>query len=473
MDGTPSHRTNVNSLPNELLIQIATHLDTLPPSVQKFAHEPSIELTHQDETPLKSLSLVSWKWRKIVLPILFHYSRIPLDRHPQWVPIDARLLENMQSQLTNLSNHEMQIFHKMRSKFKSSSMFAFDESFDDLLINLCRVHDGDNFLKSVPNILWLPHLPNNFMAFVRLASRHNLKHHIKSIVLYSDKDYELRHVATADAPLARAVAEIWSQVFFAFDPYRVVVAAPPSTLAGLLDTQMLSSDTWAFNMKMHYIELHMSESRRNEMARFQRRPSDIALIHRRPWSHLGYNEGSSITAYSTYEYHLKQSPKMLYLILIRLAKEVVECFNIRSFSFHGVFPFSTNTTAIIRALHKIETLRSVQFQLAPGLENNLLSSPKRMGRAQPHDLWLEWNESYKVIAAYLSIFEFEDGSEFISKDCEDSTLASEFELYARMLSDKGAGWRKEGVGRWVRDFSLDREDRETLLRPSDVTTYVS
>lgn len=456
----------MESLPNELLIHIASHLDGPPPSITKFAHEPSMKLTRSIEAPLKSLSQVSWRWRKIVLPILFRYARIELDNDPQWVPIDARLIENMQGQLTNLSNHELQIYQKMRSKFKSSSTFAFDEAFDDLLINLCRVQEGDSFLRSVPHILWLPHLRRTFADVVRFVGQYSLKHHIKSLVVFTDKEYELRHVATADAPLGRAVAEIWTHIFLTFDPSRVVVAAPPTTLAGLLDTQMLSSDAWAFDMKMHYIELIQAEPDPIKHNSSTCRPWDSALVHRRPWTHLGYNEGSSIAAYSTYEYHLKQSPKMLYLILLRLAKEVQDCCNIRSFSFYGVFPFSTNMTTVIRALQKIRTLRKIQFQLAPGPENDLLTSPKRMGRAQSADLWLEWNESYKAIASFLGVFDFEDGSEFVSLDCEHPSWASEVEDYIEKVQERGSGWRKIEVGRWTRDHDQDQEVSTVALGTS-------
>ena len=135
--------SGLHALPNELLIQIATHLDIEPPSVNKFAHEPSTELTSSDSTPLKNLSQVSWRWRKVVIPILFQYTRVVLDPNPQWVPLDARLIESMQGQLSTLSNHEFMIYTKLRSKFKSSSAFAFDQSFDDVLINLCRIQEGD------------------------------------------------------------------------------------------------------------------------------------------------------------------------------------------------------------------------------------------------------------------------------------------------------------------------------------------
>ncbi|KAF1352867.1 hypothetical protein EJ07DRAFT_168615 [Lizonia empirigonia] len=447
----------LHTLPNELLIQIALHLDIQAPSITKFSHEPCFELTESESTPLKDLSRVSWRWRRIVVPILFGYVRIPLDPNPQWVPLDARLIENMQGQLSTLSNHEFIIYTKMRSKFKSSSAFAFDQSFDDILINLCKIQDGDEFLKSSPTILWLPHLSKKFADFVRLVSQYKLKQHVKSIVVHTDIEYGLRHVSTADAPLARAVMEIWAQVFSCLEPTRVVVAAPPATLAGLLDTQMLSSDTWAFDMKIHYIELIQKSPPHLDHMASNCRPWNTALVHRRPWAHIGYNEGSSITAYSTYEYHLKHSPKMLYLILMRLAKEVEICCNITSFSFTGVFPFATNITSIIRALHRIPTLRNITFQLAPGSENDLLNQPERMGRAQSGDFWLEWTESYKVIASYLGVFDFADGAEFRSRDCTSDTLTRDVSEIVELLKHRGAGWRsKEGeVGVWVRDHALD------------------
>ncbi|KAL5115539.1 hypothetical protein ACEQ8H_006602 [Pleosporales sp. CAS-2024a] len=444
-------------LPNELLIQTASHLSTEAPSVTKFAREPCSNLTASVSTPLKFLSLVSWRWRKITLPILFRYSRIALDQEPQWVLVDARLLDSMQMQMKKLSNHECQIYNKLRSKFKTSALFAYDEVFDNLLINLCRIQEGDEFLKAVPNLLWLPHLLKKFGNFTNFVAQYNLKLHIKSLVIHTTKEYDLRHVSKADAPLARAVEDIWSSIFNHLEPSRVVVAAPPSTLAGLLDTQMVSGDAWAFNMKMHYIELVQPEPLRVEHLRSNCRNWNLGLIHRRPWSHLGYNEGASIAAYSTYEYHLKQSPKILHLILIQFA-DVQPCCNITSFSFTGVFPFATHSTSIVRALHNIPALKHMSFQLAPGAENDSLDDPKRLGRAQTSDFWLEWNESYKIITRYLGVLDFEDSVEFQSNDCGNKQLQEDVTDYMGLLQQQGVGWRRkpDTLGVWIRDHALDR-----------------
>lgn len=449
----------MNTLPNELLIQIASHLDNEAPSNTKFAHEPSIKLTSCDLTPLKSLSQVSWRYRKITLPILFQYARLALDQEHRWVLVDARLVDSMQTQLTALSNHEFMVYHKMRSKVKSSSAFAHNEAFDYLLTHLCPIQQGDEVFKAAPKIHWLPQLPQTFETFSRFIEQNNLKHHIKSLVVITDKEYELQQIDIDEAPLARAVATIWTQIFSVLEPTRVVVAAPPTTLAGLLDSQVLSSDIWAFNMNMHYIELRQPEpSHLENMEAKCKRTWNTALIHHRPWHHLGYNEGSSISAYSTYEYFLKQSPKMLYLILVRLSKKVQPCCNITSFSFTGIFPFVTNVTAIFRALLQMPSLRKVAVQLAPGPENNILSEPKRMGRAQTGDIWLEWHESYKVIASHLGVCDFDDGAEFESKDGANENLAQEVGEYIDVLRERGHGWRISDARKsvWIRDHGLDR-----------------
>ncbi|CBX96677.1 hypothetical protein LEMA_P109420.1 [Plenodomus lingam JN3] len=451
---SPPH-TTMDSLPNEILIQVASHLDINPPSISKFRHEPTPQLTISDAIPLKCLSQVSRRWRKIVLPILFRYCRIGLDPEPQWVPVDARLVDSMQGQLTRLSNHEFMIYTRMRSKFKSSSASAYEENFDDLLINLCRIQDGDEFLKSAPRILWLPHLPKSFAGFERFVQQHMLKYHIKGVVVHTNQEYVLRHVSTSDAPLSRAVNEIWSQVFSLLEPARLVVAAPPSALATLLDTQIECSNPWTFAMKTHYIELRQPDPTPLEHMTTKCRPWDSALIHKRPWYHLGYNEGSSIAANGLYDSNVQQSPNMLCLTLVRLARETQPCCAITSVEFTGVFPFAINITKVLHALHRIPTLKKGSIQIAPGPENDLLSNRRRMYRAQTTDLWLEWRESYKMVTSYLGIFDFPDGAEFISLDCESAQMAAEVREYMGMLRRRGTGWREEGTGRWVRDHGLD------------------
>lgn len=445
----------MDSLPNELLAQIATHLDTPPPSVTKFSYEPSLDLTYAEQTPLKSLSQVSWRLRRVTVPILFQHFRLALDPSPQWVPVDARILDSMQSQLTTLSDHELQIYQRMKSRLKSSPLFAYDKAFDDLLIHMCRVQEGDNFLKGLPHMLWFPHMGKTTLAeFTTFVSDYRLKQHVKSIVVFTDKAYKMQHIPVIDAHLRKTSNEIWSPIFDHLDPSRVVVAAPPPTMAGLLDIEILSSDEWAFGMHMHYLEFAQDETICIERSNSARRVWYPALIHRRHWTHLGHNEGSSVAAYSTYEYHLKQPPMIIHQLIARFVRDTDSCSNIRSVSFVGVFPFSSHVAAVLRALKRLRTVMQYEFQISPGPENDLLDSPERLGKAQLSDLWLEFHGSYRMITNFLKLLP--GGGRFVSKDCAKPRLKEEVEDFMDVMQISGFGWRRVGELAWVRDQTLDK-----------------
>jgi hypothetical protein len=453
----------MQSLPNELLAQIAAHLADQPPSIIKFNHEPTANLAYSNTAPLKALSQVSWRWRKVVLPILFRFTRIPLDKEPQWVPMDARLVDSMQGQLSKLSNHEFMLYTKLRSKFKSTSGFAFEPEMDDVLIQLCRIQEGDEFLKTTPRIVWLPHLSKWFEQFVRFVEGNKLQRHVKSVVLHTDKEYDLRHVSTAEGPLSRSVSDIWSQIFGCLEPERVVVAAPPKTMAALLDSAVGTNDIWAFEMKMHYIELLQTEH--------GSRATESSLIHRRPWYHIGYNEGSSITAYSTYEFHLKVAPRIPEFIFNRLGSRPELCRNLKSFSFIAVFPLSSAVHDIVRAFHRVPSIKKITFQLAPGPENDLLINGSKRRKAQSSDFWSEWRSAYKVLAnAEEFSNRMKDGEkqegwatveEIVSEDCYSKQLAVEVtEVVEHHMNQGRWKWREDRVGRWVRD---DIPEGKTIL----------
>jgi hypothetical protein len=373
--------------------------------------------------------------------------------------MDARLLDSMQGQLSKLSNHEFMLYTKLRSKFKSTSGFAFEPAMDDVLIQLCRVQDGDEFLKSTPHIVWLPHLSQDFTNFRRFVTQNKLKRYIKSVVVHTSKEYDLRHVSTAQEPLERSVSEIWTQVFSCLEPTRVVVAAPPSTMAALLDSRVASNDTWAFEMKMHYLELLQKEppSVENEDKETQR--SDSALIFQRPWYHIGYNQGSSIAVYSTYEFQSKTAPRVFDITLNCLARRPESCHSLTSLTFISVFPLASSVLFIMNEIHRITSIKKVTFQLAPGPENDLLSNASKRRKAQSSDFWSEWRQGYHLLANMQTfVGRGKDDNrgatltEIASRDCYTKQLTDEItEVVDYCLKVERAGWRSGGVGRWVRD----------------------
>ncbi|KAF2493344.1 hypothetical protein BU16DRAFT_573689 [Lophium mytilinum] len=421
-------KDTMNTLPTELLLHILSHLDVPPPSVTRFSHEPSILLTKAKSTPLKSLRLTSHRFHALATPILFRYCVLSLDHAPLLLPVDARTLDAMQAALETLSPHELGIYTRMRAKLDATQPGAYREDFDTVMLEFVDVKPGDKWMEQSGRTSWVPRLPPHFREMATFLGEHNLRHKVNGLVVVAQRDYEPDFgysTTTVDGPMYtyHAVQDLWNSVFTLLDPERVVVAAPPGTLATLTETSTLSSDGWAFEMLCHYLELRQDRPRRSEREwkaeelGFQGSKGYVLgagpvigdrrglLIYARPWTHIGYNEGNSLPVYSTYEYHLKQTPKVLYLVLARLGKEA-RCY-VRSLTFVAVFPFSSHMRTMLRSMGKVPTLKNLRVQLAPGKENNVLTDKVRMRKAQRGDLWMELDGCYSKLAEFL--WSLEDG----------------------------------------------------------------
>jgi hypothetical protein len=269
--------------------------------------------------------------------------------------------------------------------------------------------------------------------------------------------------------LAREVTDIWNRVFDVLEPARVVVAAPPKTMAALLDSHVGTNDMWAFEMKMHYIEL-LSDQPPIENNQQEHRTNDAPLIHRRPWNHLGYNEGSSITAYSTYEFHLKIAPRILFLVLSRLCENPALCRDLTSFSFVAVFPLSSTVSSIVDAVYGIPSIKKVTLQLAPGPENDLLSNGSKRRKAQSSDFWSEWRAGYGALTKMEIFYDQSKGEEkavkeIVSKDCYSKQLAVEVaEVIGHYLETASTTWKSGGVGRWIKVTSEEKGNSKAVLK---------
>lgn len=93
-NGFPFPPSKMDNLPDELLLHIISYLDHGPPSTPHFFDEPDpLTLTSFRDQPLKELSLVSPRWRRIVKPLLFQYLRFTLhildDARNEWSPDSA------------------------------------------------------------------------------------------------------------------------------------------------------------------------------------------------------------------------------------------------------------------------------------------------------------------------------------------------------------------------------------------------
>lgn len=325
----------------------------------------------------------------------------------------------MQDQLAKLSSHELTIYTKLRSEVKDRPESAYENRFDESMDILHRIQDGDNYLKSVENLLWLPDLPEAFTQLVRLVSQHRLKHCIKSVVVYTDQEYDEYDFSIVDELLNNAVEEFWSQVFSLAEPRRIVVVAPPSTMTGLLDTSIMCFGAWAnLSAEFHYVELLQSEPLPPEHRATSCRPGDSMIIHRRPWYHLGFNTGWSYHRLGMYDNVLDCSPEVFYGILSCFTDKAQDCCTITSFDFTSVFPTDDYIDRLISTLLCIPTLRHISIQLAPGLEDDRFIGGNHRDRRQYNKFWYVWQWGHDTLAGQLRDLEFPDGLVFCSRDHE-------------------------------------------------------
>ena len=381
--------TELLDCPQELLDQIISYIDVEPPSLRALHEEPSITLTDSDAQPLKALSLTSRSLRRMTIFRLFKFSRIRLIR---------------------LSMHD-----------------------------IVELSSGSEDI-------------NDFLDFVRLNA---LRSYIKGLVLYTEVDLGTELSSTGPRQSSDAFgnlgfgefAHLWRNLLTALNPVFITMLAPPSTLALLSSSVCYQQDAWAFDMPFHI--LHFKQSYATPKAGPLRPFQAADLFHLRDWSHCTLNEGSSLKAYSTYEYFLKSSPSIAPL---RFAN-VMTWFT--SFDYIAIFPLQNHTYQIAILFREMPKLEKLRVQLAPKPSSKILEDETRMGKALPADLWVELNKGYSLILYTIRKKSSLKRIESLDYTMEGlrPTLDATFE--ERMQDRKMQGWRRCGGGCWRKDSSPD------------------
>jgi len=138
------------------------------------------------------------------------------------------------------------------------------------------------------------------------------------------------------------------------------------------------------------------------MSRFSKVPCDSAtnLLMARPWCSVTVNEGSSLKAYTTYEYFLRQTPSLMSALLTTKSVDADILFrNLSSFSFVAIFPFYNHVDQILKCVRKMRRLKTLFVKLCPEPESNVLSDEieDARGHIEVNDPWNEFETSYTLI----------------------------------------------------------------------------
>lgn len=374
-------------LPPELLDRIMYYLDVEPPSLQALHREPSITLTESDARPFKNLSLTSRALRRLTVLRLFKFSRIRLKH--LFLP----------------------------------NMFELSSGSEDI---------------------------NEFLDFVRLNA---LRFHIKGLVLYTEVSLSAQLSCTGPRRRSDAfgnwgsyeLAHLWRNLLTALDPAFVTIVAPPSTLALLASCICVDRDAWAFDMPFHI--LHLQQSCTTPTAGPSEPPRVADLFYLREWSHCTLNEGSSLRAYSTYEYFQKITPSIAPLESLN----VVSC--ITSFDYIAIFPLHNHTHEISRLFLTMPNLERLRIQLVPEPSSKILEDEIRMGKNLPADMWMELDAGYTLFLHNTR--EMGMLKHFESLDYAIEGLRPTIDGIFEDMVVEMRGWRRSGGGCWRRDSLPD------------------
>ena len=202
-------------------------------------------------------------------------------------------------------------------------------------------------------------------------------------------------------------------------PTDLILALDPNILSMVLVGANYSQDAWAFQIPFQIIRLRCSLLEASNWPGNPRQKT-FAILRLYPWTQISFNEGSSVPAYSTYEYFQLRVPSWFErwpLSLLEISDSIGPMFSwiqdplahlISSFDFVAVFPFSGCINKLTAILHQLTNLQVLRTQLSPCTwcdeadgEGSAGVASHGTGRAEHRDLWMEFESAYTALADWM------------------------------------------------------------------------
>ena len=428
---------SLSSLPEELQLLILDFLDSSPPSLHRLRQEPSLSLTDSEHQTLKHLSLVSRRWRRLVLPTLFKYARLRLDQPPEIKQIECPVCSGsvIATDITQTTVPQglgdIDQYH-IDMVAATLSQRRINPPSNEPRVETRAVSGVGTTVLPATTSTWIPRFYHSMHDFVHFLQKNDLPNIVDTFVLYTDRMLEAKlhrfpHEAADKDWRFPASAAFWAHLLTVIDPSIITILAPPLDLACLTNCAIDTFGDWAFGeMDFHILTLHQAKQPQQDTeiptyASLRSIPTSYpsiassSILNLRPWSHLGLNEGPFLKAYGTYEFFERGPPSLVYSIkdsIIRRPRRtsisnqnhhsdaftVQPLWNLTSLDYTAIFPFS-NHADFSSILHQ---LSHISLQLAPGAESNILNDRVRLGKADLADCWSELLTIYAQLVEPLA-----------------------------------------------------------------------
>lgn len=292
---------------------------------------------------------------------------------------------------------------------------------------------------------------NSADEFLKFSETHSLFRQADSLVLYLDSEFQPSHFDNGNIwlPLVRVIDSV--------KPSVVTVLLTPSLFQLILPYDLDLTDQWAFGIGHQVLQLTLPRELAASSQTSRKALESQNVFQIREWTHCAFNQGSSLSAYSTYEFFSKQTPSVFNpRPHPDLGRKMMEggFANLTSLDYIALFPVEEMMEQFCLCTRYMRKLKCLRVQLAPTPSNNVLDNPIAVGKSQPGDLWQELEECYITLSKSFWIrlgtgpMSLED---FTSHDYVNPSLR---ELLDRVLVDltMSFGFVKcdPNGGRWIR-----------------------
>ena len=278
---------------------------------------------------------------------------------------------------------------------------------------------------------------------------HDLVRGIESVLFYQvasdnlDNEHDYRNLPGSS--MESQILWVISQL----NPPAIVIMLPPSSFQELMPYDLRESDDWAFQIP--YQVLHLAQSTDMPPACVSVSDSqENSILNTLPWGHCTFNEGSSIRAYSTYEYFHKHVPSIFTPINEQKMIDAVSRTlpYLTSLDYVAVFPFP------MRHMQQFcnfltaaaPNLRNLRTRLSPTRGDGVLDDKEAMGTCQRTDLWSELEVCYAYLADWLRQGYLDSIIYFTVLEYDNPELRDAI----HRVCDMGADWAHAGNGEWVK-----------------------
>lgn len=205
----------------------------------------------------------------------------------------------------------------------------------------------------------------------------------------------------------------WCQLLDQIPATRIFVRCEPEAYNTLFNLEVNLNDSWAFKIPCQYIEFGQSQDRALPLTPCN---SETGFFAAKPWQTLKINEGSSLPAYTSYEFFLKKHPSLLASLeqhrsvspqvlqqlagfdhtlaenssILTATTDMFE--NLQMFSYTSVFPFYNHVDQILRCIMRMKRLRSLFMKLCPETLSTTLEDAIQAakGHIDINDPWSEY-----------------------------------------------------------------------------------